>query len=299
MVGDQQQRRGPCFCCGEPSSGQGEHNPARWFLKRLWDEGGFTYEVNGEPIRARNGSPLSAAPLPPYLLPACPRCNRKLNQRYEEPGMPAVRAVFDRGEALATSEEVAAFARWWIKTMLLFQHPETKSTFPRVEMRNHWDLPVSVYMDLVEGSLPPDASLWLAAADEEKGYARLPELLRIYLPTTSDSQGVGGKPATLLLGFRQVETRILLGQLVLHPLCDFEHPFEQLGLVARLWPEPPDRFDIAALPVLDAEGRQQLGALFVDGEYGANLPARGWRTSVDAVPDGGALILPQLVPPVL
>ncbi len=302
MVANQRQGLGPCVFCAEPSSPKGEHILPLWLLKRWCGEGPFTHAVSGEPISGRDGLPRTTDHLPPYLLPVCDQesgqnCNGKLNRRYEEPGKLAVRVVLDRGEALRTSDQVVAFARWWIKTILLLQHPGAKSTFCEVLTRNSWDLPASVYKNLLEGSLPSDASLWLAVADDENGCARLPKLLRIYLPTTSDPEGVGGNPATLLTGFRQVGTRIMLVQLVLHPLCDFEHPFEQSGLVVRLWPESPDCFDIAALPVLDAEGRRQLGALFVDGNYGANLPARGWRTSVDAVPDGCPLIPPQLVPP--
>ncbi len=297
IVANQRQGLGRCNLCGGLSTGQGEHVLSRWFLRRELGKGGFTYEENNEPILANNGCPRKRDPFPPYLLTVCEHCNAKLNQRYEKPGKPAVRTVLDEGKVLEASEQVVAFARWWIKTILLLQHPETKSTFPGVVMRNHWDVPVSVYKNLLEGSLPSDASLWLAVADDENGCARLPELLRIYLPTTSDPEGVGGSPATLLTGFRQVDTRIMLVQLVLHPLCDFEHPFEQSGLVIKLWPEPPDCFDIAALPVLGAEGRRQLGALFVDGNYGENIPARGWRTSVDAVPDGCPLVSPQLVPP--
>ena len=48
-------------------------------------------------------------------------------------------------------------------------------------------------------------------------------------------------------------------QRLLHPLRDLEHPFERAGLVARIWPNPPERLDISMLAVLSSDGRAQLG----------------------------------------
>lgn len=292
----------PCIFCGRPSSKSGEHALPRWFLGRWSGEGPFTYERNGEPVTNRHGAPRTADHLPPVLLPVCDlttsptNCNGTLNRLYEVPGRSVIEAVINRNEVLDSPAQVMDFARWWMKTILLLQHPACRNSFPGVE-RPAWDLPVSVYEGLIMGNLPFDISLWLAMFDDVHGSEQLPGAMRIYLPTTFNPEGGGGKPATLLTGFRQMSSRILQIQMVVHPLCDFEHPFDEAGLATRLWPKTPEYLDINDLPILGVEGRRQLGALFVDGGFGVNLPAGGWRDYVEAVPDGGFLGPAVLVPP--
>jgi hypothetical protein len=301
VAGETGQRVEPCIFCGAPSSRQGEHVLPRWLLSRWCGQGPFTYEINGQPIPDRHGAPRTARDLPPNLLPVCDQrsgqdCNGALNRRYEQPGKRHVRAVLDQAQALDGTELVAAFARWWIKTILLLQHPKTASAFPGAASRP-WDLPPDVYPDLLNGSLPSDISLWLAVSDDASGSERLPEPLRLFLPTTSAPDVSGGKPATLLTGFGQAGTRVLLVEFVLHPLCDLEHPFERAGLLARIWPDPPERLDITTLPLLSSQGRQQLGGVFVDGGFAEHLPGGGWRTHIEAVRDGGPLRFPLPVAP--
>jgi len=293
----------PCIFCGEPSSRQGEHVLPKWLLKRWSDEGCFTHERNGERICDRDGAARTTNHLPRILLPVCDRntspndCNGTLNQLYELPGKLVVREVLDGTGLVESPEQVEKFARWWVKTILLRQHPDCRSTFERREQGRTpgnvlgpaWDLPASVYQNLIKGILPSDVSLWLAISDDFNGRGQLPELMRINLPATSTPEGDGGEPATLLWGFRQMHTRLVLLQMVVHPLCDFEHPFEQAGLCVRLWPEPPRSLDVTRCAVLGLEGRCQLGALFVAGGSTDNLPAGGWRVKVAAVPDGGPL----------
>jgi hypothetical protein len=267
-----------------------------WFLGRWSDEGPFTYEVNGRPVPDRHGNPRKASDLPSYRLPVCDQgsgkdCNGALNRVYEQPAKDHVRAVLNDAAPLASPDAVAAFATWWIKTVLLLQHPETTSVFPGAVMRRPWKLPRDTYAALLNQSFPPDISLWLALSDDVHGHEQLPECLRLFLPETSTPDGQGGEPGTLLDGYRQAGTTMLLVQCVLHPLCDLEHPFEQAGLVVRVWPDPPPRLDIALLPILGNEGRDQLGALFVNGNFAEHLPATGWRTHVEAVPDGEPLSL--------
>lgn len=292
----------PCIFCSWPSSKSGEHALPRWFQKRWSGEGPFTYEKNGEPITNRYGAPTTTDHLPPILLPVCDRttspndCNGTLNRLYEVAGKPVVRAVVDRSEILSTAVQVTDFARWWVKTILLLQHPACRNAFPGVE-RPAWELPESMYRGLIKGVVPADISLWLAMSDDVQGSEQLPGTVRIYLPTTFNPEGGGGKPATLLAGFRQVGTRTLQIQTVVRPLCDFEHPFEQAGLATRIWPEPPERLDINDLPILGEEGRRQFGALFVDGGFGVHLPAGGWRDHVEGVPDGGSVAAAVFVAP--
>jgi len=270
--------------------------------RRYIGQGPFTYEVSGQPILNRDGKPRAADHLPPDLLPVCDEntspnnCNGALNRIYEVRGKPVVRAVVDRGEPLRTVTDVTNFARWWVKTILLLQHPACRNAFPGVK-RRAWQLRASVYKDLIKGVLQPDTSLWVAVSDDANGSHQLPELLRLYLPTTSTPEGGGGQPATLLAGFPQAHSRILQIQVVVHPLCDFEHPFESAGLAVRLWPQPPNAFDVINMPALSAEGRQQLGALMVDAKVGAHLPASGWRQELQTVPDGHSLVQPVFVRP--
>jgi len=220
-----------------------------------------------------------------------------LNRLYEQPCKRHVRAVLDQAQALDGTELVAAFARWWIKTILLLQHPKTASAFPGAVSSNAWELPPSTYTNLLNGLLPSDVSLWLALSDDENGCDQLVGRLRLYLPTTFRSDGRGGRPATVLNGYRLADTRALLIQFLRHPLCDFEHPFERAGLAVRVWPHPPERLDIASLPLLSREGRDQLGALFVDSSFGEHLPDVGWRTHIEAVAEGCPLRLPLPVAP--
>jgi hypothetical protein len=285
-----------CVFCGAPNSRHGEHVLPRWFLRRWSGEGPFTHEVNGRPIPDRHGNPRKASDLPSYRLPVCdqwsgPGCNSTLNRLYEQPGKKHVRSVLDEMAPLDQPEEVVAFTHWWIKTILLLQHPKTINVFPGAVMRRPWKLPSKTYSELLKRSFPPDLSLWLALSDDVHGREQLPERLRLFLPETSTPDGQGGEPGTSLNGYRQAGTRMLLVQCVLHPLCDLEHPFEQAGLAMRVWPDPPPRLDIAVLPILGKEGRDQLGALFVNGNFAERLPAMGWRTRVEAVPDGGPMPL--------
>jgi hypothetical protein len=287
----------PCVFCGAPSSRAGEYVLPRWLLRRWHGQGPFTHELNGRPIRDRRGAPRTASDLPPNLLPICDQtsgrdCNGRLNRLYEQPGKRPVRAVLDQAEALDGTSLVTAFARWWIKTILLLGHPRTTSAFPGAASRSSWDLPVHVYQQLLTGAVPSDISLWLAVSDDANGPGRLPERVRMFPPTTSAPDGAGGKPATLLVGFAQAGTRVLLAQLVLHPLCDLEHPFERAGLAVRVWPDPPEHLDVTTLPSVGTEGRDQLSSLFVDGGFAEHLPTASWRTSIEATREDEPLRLP-------
>jgi hypothetical protein len=215
----------PCVFCGEPSSRKGEHALPKWFRERWLGDGPFTYEISGIPVLTRNGLPRRTDHLPPDLLPVCDattsanNCNGTLNRLYEVSGKPVVRAVLDRSEVLETPAQVTDFARWWVKTLLLLYHPNCRNAFEGIE-RPAWDLPASVYKQLLSGVLPSEASLWLAVTDDVKGREQLPELMRIYLPTTFSPEGGGGKPSTVLAGFTQEGTRILQVQMLVHPLLD-------------------------------------------------------------------------------
>jgi hypothetical protein len=146
-----------------------------------------------------------------------------LERHYETPAKRALRAVLDDGGRLESREEVRAFARWWVKTLLLLLHPGLEFVGPGNPLRNSRDLPDGVYQGLVKGEMPSDVSLWLALADDAKGRAHLLEHRPIYFPTIFDPEGAEARVATLLAGFSQgapstPTTRVLLAQLVFQKL---------------------------------------------------------------------------------
>jgi hypothetical protein len=116
--------------------------------------------------------------------------------------------------------------------------------------------------------------------------------MRLYIPTTYGPEGGEGRPATLLIGFSQTGTRLVLLQMVIHPLSDFDHSFEQAGLCIRLWPQPPNRLDVDSIPTLNAEGMRQLCSLLVDSRCGIHFPKIGMRVHIEAVTDGSPLSFP-------
>ena len=134
----------------------------------------------------------------------------------------------------------------------------------------------------------------VAASDDVEGCEHLSAQIHVCLPAIFTPDGEGGSPATLLTGLHHVFGRMLQVQVVVHPLSDFRHQFEQAGLAVKLWPDPPGSLNIEQLPGLSAQGRQQLGSLFVDAKIGAHLPGSGWREYVEAVPDGGPLPPPVM-----
>jgi hypothetical protein len=281
-----------CIYCQEPASRRGEHVLPRWLLKRWLGTGPFTAEVNGASVTNHDLMPKKIEHFSPFLIPVCDgsspnNCNGTLNKIYEVGGKPAVRTVLESGN-LESGQLVSDFARWWIKTMLLLQHPECRNEhFPGLQPR--FALPASVYSNLIEGVVSPDISIWVAIFDKLHGRGQLPSELRLYLPTTSDPNGGGGRPVTLLIGLALKDARLLLIQFAMHPLSDFSHPCETAGLCARLRPDPPHRIDITAIPSLNPEGLSQFGSLLVDARLGENFPTGQLRARVQAVMDESPL----------
>ncbi len=265
-------------------------------MKRWLGNGPFTTEMNGKENLTRSGVARKTDHIPPFLLPVCDKtspngCNGALNKLYENSGRPIVRAVLDRGDELDDQNCVTNFAKWWVKTILLLQHPMCRNDFVG-GLQPAFDLPSYIYDDVRKGILSPDVSLWIATFDSAAGHEQLPELMRIYLPTTYGPEGGEGRPATLLIGFSQTGTRLVLLQMVIHPLSDFDHPFEQAGLCIRLWPQPPNRLDVDSIPTLNAEGMRQLCSLLVDSRCGIHFPKIGMRVHIEAVTDGSPLSFP-------
>ncbi|MFF2954946.1 hypothetical protein ACFVVU_26810 [Kitasatospora sp. NPDC057965] len=283
-----------CVFCESPFSnkGAGEHVYPLWWNK-MWQENGdgpFSAQVGDEYLlrRAKDGGGRRELDelQPVKLYEVCgswegsKNCNGKLGTIFEDAGRPAVEAVWRR-QAVLSGKEVFAFAAWWVKTLLLASHPLTEHTFPGLEAKrqerdkrygreeqpfpaepgsNRPLLPLLRSPEL----FPPDLSLWLAVGDETDGQHALEEHRPILLPTihygtrpAGSGMPIGAGP-TLLTS----PLRVLL-ELVHHPRATVAHPFERAGLAVRLWPDPPDRLDITALPVLNSTGIHQFERQFI------------------------------------
>jgi hypothetical protein len=123
--------------------------------------------------------------------------------------------------------------------------------------------------------LPADLSLWMAIFDDGAEAGRLPRRLLVDLPRTSREDGSGGRGQSALWGTPLPDGRRLVLQLVFHPLCDFEHPFEAAGLATRLWPEPPPTLDVSTHRAVGPVGNAQLEGLFAKLGTLVGLPPDG------------------------
>lgn len=263
-----------CVFCGSQATGQGEHVFPTWYLEPWDDQGPFTQEVNGEPILRRDGSIQRRQEATRVMLSVCGSCNAWLNQTFEILAKPHVRAVLDRLQGLDAAATMA-FARWWVKTLLLSRHPASCSSFPG-KRPARWDFPVDSLPRMRRtNELPADLSLWMAILDKGAEAGRLTRRLRIDLPRTIREDGSGGRCQSALWGTPLPNGTRLVFQLVFHPLCSFEHPFEAVGLTTKLWPGPPSTLDVTAHPVLNPDGYKQLAGLFPHLKARVGLPPGG------------------------
>jgi hypothetical protein len=201
-------------------------------------------------------------------------CNGWLNKTFEMPAKPHVRAVLDRLQVLDAAG-TTAFSRWWVKTLLLSRHPASWSSFPG-KRPARWDFPHDLLPAMRRtDELPADISLWMAVFDDRAEAGRLPRRLLVDLPRTSREDGSGGRGRSALWGTLLPDGRRLLLQLVFHPLCDFEHPFEAAGLATRLWPEPPPTLDMSTHRAVGPVGNAQLEGLFANLGALVGLPPDG------------------------
>jgi hypothetical protein len=250
-----------------------------WYLERWDGQGPFTQEVNQAPILRRDGGAQQTEVAPRVKLPVCgvnsaQDCNGWLNKTFEVPAKRHIRAVLDRFQVLDAAA-TTAFARWWVKTLLLSRHPASWSSFPG-KRPARWDFPIDLLPAMRRtNELPPDLSLWMAVIDDRAEAGRLPRRLRIDLPRTSRDDGSGGRGQSALWGTLLPDGRRVVLQLVFHPLCDFEHPFEAAGLATRLWPGPPSTLDVSAHRAVDPVGNAQLGGLFPNLGAFVGLPPGG------------------------
>jgi hypothetical protein len=289
-----------CVFCPAMSSRKGEHAWVRWLVSRRWKTlVRITTEEDGIPITNRDKVLQRIDSFPYVLLPVCDSltgngCNQRLEAMFEAKGRAPVSAVLLESRPLTSASEVQAFARWWLKTLLLLHHPSAREIFPKLK-RRPWTLPAMTYPGLLNGVFPRDMSMWVAVGDDAHGSAHLPEQKRVWLLRTGRRDGEGGVPESGVVGFSLASGRIAYFQLAVHPLCDVDNPFEEAGLAIRLWPDPPGRMDLDDLPILDAMGRRQFGSLFTDSGVGAYRLESGWRFRLPAVAESEPIPFPPEV----
>ncbi|MFD4661505.1 hypothetical protein ACFWP2_38515 [Kitasatospora sp. NPDC058444] len=275
---------GNCVLCGAPVRSKGEHVFPTWFLKRYDGQGPFTISVGGKPVAKRNGK-VERDQMSRVMLPVCGSdsrndCNKRLNDVFENPGKPQVRAVLDDLQPI-TGSEVLPFVRWVAKTLVLHAHPLARDSeigLLNIEGRRPLVLPESLLRTMRDTAmLPDDLSLWMGVVDPDGAPVAMPEFEPIHLPDVDRPDGVGGESGGTLLGFSLPGDKQVLFQLLFHPLCDVSNPFESAGLMTRLWPAPPAVLDITALPVLDEEAGSIMGQWVVTGGISISLqPGERW-----------------------
>lgn len=162
--------------------------------------------------------------------------------------------------------------------LLLASHPDAVRSEPPQRDRSAWEFPGDWLPGLrTTGDLPADLSLWLGIIDPRADEDfRVPDeqflLPRIYHP-----HAAGGPGQTANLGFGLPDGRMAQFQLLSHPVMAIDHPADEAGLVVKLWPRPPKRLDIDALPVLSQEDSRRIARTFVRGGTSIGLmPGQTW-----------------------
>jgi len=239
------------LCRSEPPSRRGEHVLPSWYLRDQERVGPppYPWEVNGEPIRDRDGAPIARQERTRVLLPVGEQCNRILERRFETPSKAVVRRLFSaRGQVALDASEAATAGLWLAKTLLLENHPAAYYADPVVEShafrwRGDETPPDRFFTWLVDGSPPPDGlSLWVHRTDEGDEDRRPPEF-RLPLPRLT-ADGTTVSFVTADQSWHGLNTT-----LVVHPGWSIDHPLERDGRAVRLLPST-GAADLAALPVL-------------------------------------------------
>ncbi|MFE1518259.1 hypothetical protein OH769_34340 [[Kitasatospora] papulosa] len=290
---------GDCVFCGCQVRSQGEHALPRWLFRRWEGQGPFTILVNGEPAAKRDGG-TERDELPRVTLPVCGSrdpmdCNGWLNSTFEVAGKPQVRAVLDHLQPIEGAA-VAAFVRWVVKTVLLYAHPLAQySEIGHMGVKGSvLEVPGSALTVMRRtGEFPEDLTLWMAVVDPAGPSVGSPVVDRVCLPRIIRADGGVSDSSSATVGLSLPDGRTVLFQLLFHPLIDVVNPFESSGWATRLWPDPPAALDIAAHPVLGAEGRRELTSWFFVGgaeigiQRGERWPDGPTGRALRAVEQGG------------
>lgn len=247
MSGDRASQ--PCALCSvNPSTRLGEHVIPTWLIDDLFPpaDGPYTTDVNGEPVRTREGRPRGHNYLPRLILPVCnPNghgCNAQLNTRFETTDAKAgVRGM--HAAATLTPAKAEAAGQWWLKTLLLSKHPDAAVPGDGPP-RPVWDRPIEdqLYTWMVDGTDPPaHVSVWMSRRGPHVESGDSADVERINLPHFEFGGKVHRSRASVL-GIGD-----LYGTVVVHPGWQLTHPLEASGHAVRIWPWPGGPLDMAAL----------------------------------------------------
>ncbi|MFE3444178.1 hypothetical protein ACFXNW_14200 [Nocardia sp. NPDC059180] len=280
-----------CALCGGTNNVTREHVYPSWFLKR-WDataavDGPFSTKINGVELLRRDGAIATNPRIGRVMLDLCQSANGCLNTAFELPAKDPVRRLLDEGSPLLSPDEVHHLARWMVKTLLLAAHPASEHTAfasRRVNKKNTnspWlDYSKKIADALEAGRLPDDATLWVAVTGPN-GQPD-PDYEPVYLRHTTRADDEGGTGHVRTTGFNLLGgDRMVLFQLVHHPLHDLTHPFRGTGTVTQLWPNAPAALDLSTHRLLDHATR--LSHVFLESGFSQGLRA-GERSVGNGLP---------------
>lgn len=234
-----------CQLCSARGAITREHVFPQWFLKRWPDtEGPFTMYRDGEPLRTQSGEERRSDHLSRIFLAICESCRQALNKHYEVPGKTPVRTLLDDRHALGSQTAVDVVARWMIKTLALYHHPNSRHqgnlVRPAVQgmadyaPTNPWDpFPAKLADEIRTGVAPTEVSLWMARTTTD------PEVTDPPLPW----EGWATRPPEhqSFIGFSADSDEFAVFQLAYHPgRSHLDHPFVATGQAVQLWPSPPE-----------------------------------------------------------
>ncbi len=272
-----------CVLCSQvPPYGVGEHVIPQWFCARYFppEEGPFSTFRNGKPELTRVGTIRTQISLGREFLDVCEHCNKQLNTFFETRKERV--AEFYDGKVCGDPESLC---QWLVKTAILHNHPESwrrNAYGDRVKVTNRTRAPDQRTVDWLLGraatAIPDWMTIWVARASRtiEEGSQKnirqfdLPEFV---LP------GDEYKPTVSRLHIAGASDEILV-DVVYHPGCIIEHPFDGHPTTARIFPNPPKSFSVEQLRQLDAQ------------EYANWKSVWGWPRAVGLLPSFNPLQTP-------
>jgi hypothetical protein len=219
------------------------------------EAGPYTWEINGEPVRTRDGLARRHASAGRVKLPVCVVCNGLLALTFEEPAKPLIRYMFARGgDAVFNHVKAEVVALWFLKTWLLLAHPDATNPAPDVDFPRWRSVSEDLWTWMVSDQPPPDGlSLWVTKRDD-RGLIDHPTR---YIPlpvVVADREEIEFQVQRVGLGWPRSKSPAggLDVSLVYHPCWEIEHPLEREGRALRLWPHNQGGpADFAALPPVD------------------------------------------------
>lgn len=191
-----------CFVdgCTNRSTRGGEHvitmATLRW-MDSQWG-GPYTAVKDGETHLDRDDEPWSQETPIRYKLPCCEKHNQILSTRFES-NWPEVEAFLN-----AEPYDAVKVGIWWLKTILLFVHPQVIDRSPREPWSfDALSITDDLYSWLVDGSPPPDTLSLFCMRPSQDETIRLDEGTGISLGSWT-YRGVQVRPAVRSIGIADI-----------------------------------------------------------------------------------------------